>query len=202
MGKSVFQQIRSSAYTSSVADSIKKLVNKYNSTPAESRFPADFKFEFTLWGTPKSKQIAVKPYCNGYWRKEFDGIWLGGNNTKPLKPNIMEENPEKEELRKIVESLKELLPPIIEKVNDFAALPNRTPDEEKEFRELIALVTQSLPMIRKLKEYFGNEIYKQATAYYYKVKEEAAKGDQHSQEILNELTPLYHQSLFDPLNNN
>jgi hypothetical protein len=34
------------------------------------------------------------------------------------------------------------------------------------------------------------------------VKEKAAKGNQHSQEIVDELAPLYQQALFDQLNNN
>ena len=114
----------------------------------------------------------------------------------------MDENLDKEKLREIAEKLNELLPPIIEKIKDYAALANRTPDEEKEFGELVALLAQSLPVIETLKDYFGSEINKQATAFYYHVKEKAAKGDQRSQEIVDELAPLYQQALFDQLSNN
>ncbi len=93
----------------------------------------------------------------------------------------MDDNLDKEKLREVTERLNELLPPILEKIKDYAALANRTTDEEKEFSELVAIVAQSLPVIETLKDYFGSEINKQATAFYYHVKEKAAKGDQRSQ---------------------
>jgi len=119
-----------------------------------------------------------------------------------IKMNRMEENLDKEKLREIAESLNELLPPIIEKVKDYAALANRTPEEEKEFGELIALIAQSLPVLETLKDYFGTEIYKQATAFYYRVKEKAANGDRPSREIVDELAPLYQQAIIDQLSKN
>ena len=114
----------------------------------------------------------------------------------------MDENQDKEKLREIAQSLGKLLPLIIEKIKDYAALANRTPDEEKEFGELVGILAQSLPVIETLKDYFGSEIDKQATAFYCHVKEKAAKGDRRSQEIVDELAPLYQQALFNQLNNN
>ncbi len=109
---------------------------------------------------------------------------------------------DKEKLRAISEDLSKILPPMLEKVRHYATMSNRTPDEEKEYRELIDLVVRAKPAISMLKDYFDNEINLNATAYYYSIKQKAEDGDPKAKEIISELAPLYEQALLEQMDKN
>jgi hypothetical protein len=109
---------------------------------------------------------------------------------------------DKEKLRELAADLAKMLLPAISRVHDFAAMSYRTPDEEKQYQELMNLIKQAAPILGLMKDFFGNEAYRASVAWYFSVKEAAEKGDARAQEIVNELAPLYQQALFDQLDKN
>lgn len=111
-------------------------------------------------------------------------------------------NDDKEKLREVAAGLAKLMPQIISQVRDYAALNYRTPEEEKQYQELLKLVKESLPVITLLKDFFGSEAYRSTVGWYYSVKEAAEQGNSKAREIVDELAPLYQQSIIDQLNKN
>lgn len=111
-------------------------------------------------------------------------------------------NDDKEKLREIAAGLAKLMPQIISQVRDYAALNYRTPEEEKQYLELLKLIKESAPILTLLKDFFGSEAYRATAAWYYSVKEAAEQGNPKAREIVDELTPLYHQAIIDQMDKN
>jgi len=109
---------------------------------------------------------------------------------------------DKEKLRVVAAELAKLMLQIISQVCDYAALNYRTPEEEKQYQELLKLMKKLLPAITQLKDFFGNEAYRTSVAWYYSVKKAAEQGNSKAREIVDELAPLYQQAIIDQLNMN
>ena len=109
---------------------------------------------------------------------------------------------DKEKLREVATGLAKLMPQIISQIRDYAAMNPRTPEEEKQYQKLLKIVEESLPVIAMLEDFFGSEAYRASVAWYYSVKEAAGHGNSKAREIVDELAPLYQQSIIDQLNKN
>lgn len=105
-------------------------------------------------------------------------------------------------LKKALDELDEYLKPVYERINDFQAMSYRTPDEEKELQKLLQLAANAVPVYAAAADFFGNEAYNMAVAYYNGVKQHAENGNVKAKEILKELAPLYEQALLSQIDPN
>lgn len=107
------------------------------------------------------------------------------------------ENADKDKLKIMAQDLVKKLQPVFDAANHYATMSCRTPDEEKEYQKLLAVLQKAIPALGGLTEFFENELFREAVAYYYMLKEKAAEGDPEIQAIVRELAPLFGEALMD-----
>ena len=110
------------------------------------------------------------------------------------------EDPKREDMEEAVKLIKENVPILIERFLYISNLPQRTPEEDKEFLEISETVLKLLPYIDHMKSTLFERIYKRSVGIYYAIKESADKGNAESQKVVEELKPLFEQALREDIN--
>lgn len=112
------------------------------------------------------------------------------------------QQPPVDRIHEAVMHLLDLVQPVIDQAIHLEHLSYRTPDEEEQLKEMRQLLQKVLPVVSRVKNYFGEKAFKQAQAYYYHVKELADEGDSEAKKIYDDLRPLYEDIIRDQITDN
>jgi type III secretory pathway component EscR len=109
---------------------------------------------------------------------------------------------DKEKIRTISYELSEMLLKVALAVKEYAAMSYRTPDEEMEYQKLIEVLKAGTPAIQQVRDFLGEELYRNAVAYFYSIKEKARAGDETALAIYNDLAPDFEKILMSQVDKN
>ena len=109
---------------------------------------------------------------------------------------------ENEEIKNSIEQMLKIFPKIIEAVKQYSAMSYLTPEEELEYQNLKNLLKKGLPLIMMTEKLLGDELYRNAVAYYYAIKEKALNGNEKAMTIYEDLAPDFEQILLLQTNKN
>lgn len=109
---------------------------------------------------------------------------------------------DKEKMRAVSTELVVMMEKVARAVKEYAAMSYRAPDEEMEYQKLIELLKEGLPVIQQVRDYLGEELYRNAVAYFYSIKEKAMAGDQTALAIYNDLDPDFEKALMSQIDKN